>query len=121
MARGMPGPTLDEDGALQGGEKADDRPLRDLRLGHEAGVDHRADRRDVEIGDVVADEQHRPLDMLFAAKRRLDADEPAAGLVPAVRDDVGRLERKSVVWGKSLCVRLDRGGRRDIKTKNSKK
>src|SRR3546814_7675214 len=28
MARGMPGPALDEDGALQGGEKADDRPDR---------------------------------------------------------------------------------------------
>src|SRR3546814_18470054 len=36
-------------------------------------------------------------------------------------DPVGEKERKSVVWGKSVSVRVDLGGRRIIKQKNDEK
>src|SRR3546814_15702477 len=36
------------------------------------------------------------------------------------RSHAGLLDRKSVVEGKSVSVRVDRGGRRIIKTKNKK-
>src|SRR3546814_11191569 len=39
-------PALDEHGALQPGEKAEQRPVGDLRLGYEAAPSHAAQHRD---------------------------------------------------------------------------
>src|SRR3546814_16344469 len=45
------------------------------------------------------------------------ADRPAAGLEPLRRQGRGPLDRKSVVEGKSVSVRVDLGARRIIKKK----
>src|SRR3546814_15480055 len=50
-------------------------------------------------------------------------DDPSASYICIARNDVesglrvARIDRKSVVWGKSVSVRVDLGGRRIIKNK----
>src|SRR3546814_19932906 len=56
-------------------------------------------------------------DRLDAARRLPRHGLPAADLY---RDVLRRLDRKSVVSGKSVSVRVDLGGRRFIKTKKKK-
>src|SRR3546814_19770983 len=85
------------------------RPVfgHDGRIGGQHLVDHGAD------GAGVAD--------LLQAPRLDDGVGPAAVLAgPHGREHVAR-DRKSVVKGKSVAVRVDLGGRRIIKNHNKKK
>src|SRR3546814_18388109 len=54
-------------------------------------------------GHAIGIEDHPPVDVARRAADRLDQ----------------RRDRKSVVWGKSVSVRVDLGGRRIIKKKNT--
>src|SRR6185437_5954466 len=69
---------LDEDRALQLGEPAEDRPLRDLGLRDEAALDAGAEDRDVEIGGVVDGKERRPVARRRAADLERDAENSAA-------------------------------------------
>src|SRR3546814_16841527 len=80
-------------------------------------------RRHEDLDAVVEAEQ--ALGALAVAAQRVEGAEHAqplrrlgqAGARIVVRDDAGR-ERKSVVWGKSVSVRVDHGGSGSIKKKN---
>src|SRR3546814_719408 len=52
-------PAFDGHGALQPGEKAEQRPVGDLRLGYEAARYQAAQHHDVQIGTVIAGEKRR--------------------------------------------------------------
>jgi len=78
LGMGGVAPPVDEDGALQLGQHAEERPARHLRLGDEAAMDHRAEHGDVEIGAVVADEKRRPHLAHLAGHLDLKAEGAAA-------------------------------------------
>src|SRR3546814_5776223 len=69
---------VDEDRALQLRELAEERPLRDLRLGDERPRNEGAVDRDVEIGGMVGDEQRRPCARAAAEHLEADAEQAAA-------------------------------------------
>src|SRR3546814_16534494 len=50
---------------------------------------------------------------------RRSGDEPTRAVDAARREEGPLADRKSVVWGKSVSVRVDLGGRRIIKKKKS--
>ena len=59
LLAGLARPAVDEDCALQLGEPAEQRPARDLGLGHEAAAHQGAQDLDVEVGGVVGHDQQR--------------------------------------------------------------
>jgi hypothetical protein len=60
---------IDEDAALQPGEKADDRPAGDLALGDERQGNETAEDGDVDPRDMIREDERRP-----PAGRRVPVD-----------------------------------------------
>src|SRR3546814_11372322 len=58
-----------------------------------------------------------PLDLFMRPAVKLDFRHFADGYVATAADIDAELDRKSVVWGKSVSVRVDHGGRRIMKKK----
>ncbi len=102
---------VDEDGALQPGQPAEQRPARHLGLGDEAALDDAAEDLDVDIGDMVGDEQRRPQRRRFAVHGDAEAHDPATPAVVEAR----QAARPCTAAGDKQCLhRHERQGERHI-------
>ncbi len=100
MLAGFRGAPLDEDGALQLGQPAEERPSGDLRLGDERSRQERSEHLYIEIGGVVGDDQHRARLRQAAADAHPDAenaaDEAVIGHGQAARQGQPEHDRNSL-------------------------
>ena len=102
LAGGEARVAVDEDGAADFGAEAEQRPAGDFRLGDETPFEQRAEHRNIRVGGVVHDIEHRPLlhrpagdlqpDAEQAVEHAVDGDRPFAGEVQPQRE-VDRLDR----------------------------
>src|SRR3546814_18800980 len=89
-----------------------------FRSGRNAPGGHRADQR-CRLGD-IGDGRKNQLHRQDGAATGQPAGREAGLAVSTERSEAPRTEPKSVVWGKSVSVRGDHGGRRILKKKTVK-
>src|SRR3546814_10994728 len=104
------------------GERRIEQPLRGA--GDRGGAHERGEMQTrgipVDADFLRADDGQRTGRRRLALSAR-EQDRAGRGRFARLREQIARGDRKSVVWGKSVSVRVDLGGRRSIKKKQEKK
>src|SRR5437867_1336352 len=92
---GLGGTALDEYGALQFRQPAEEWPARDLRFGDERTGDEAAKHFDIEIGAMIADDQQGPALGQLTLYRHADPKDSANQTVISGRQGTGQIELRS--------------------------